>query len=246
MTDHLRPSAAIAPDALLPGDPGRALTLAQELLEAPRMANHARGLWGYSGTTSDGHPLTIQSTGLGGPSVAVVLEELAELGVLRAVRVGTGRGLTGELGAGSMVIANAAIAGDGASAALGAGALVEPDVALTAALLRAESAATGATVASTDLYYDPDADERERAWLGAGAEVVDLGTAAALALGRRLGLAVASALVIVRAADGAALGEEDLEAASLRLGRAAAAALPGAPAGAPEDQAPASGAARLA
>ncbi len=54
MTDHLRPTAPIAPAAVLPGDPGRALALAQDLLESPRMANHARGLWGYIGAHARG------------------------------------------------------------------------------------------------------------------------------------------------------------------------------------------------
>ncbi len=70
---RLRPSAPIAPDAVLVGDPGRALMLAQELLEQPKMANHARGLWGYWGQTPQGQPLTIQSTGIGAPSAAAVL-----------------------------------------------------------------------------------------------------------------------------------------------------------------------------
>ena len=47
--------------------PGRALLLAQELLEEPKMSNHARGLWGYSGRTPAGDELTIQATGMGGP-----------------------------------------------------------------------------------------------------------------------------------------------------------------------------------
>ncbi len=82
---------------MLVGDPGRALLLAQELLEEPKMSNHARGLWGYSGRTPAGERLTIQATGIGGPSAALVLADLAKLGVRRAVRVGTcvglGRGL---------------------------------------------------------------------------------------------------------------------------------------------------------
>ncbi|MEA2340110.1 MAG: purine-nucleoside phosphorylase, partial [Solirubrobacteraceae bacterium] len=86
---HLHPTADIAPRALLPGDPGRALALAQALLDTPRMCNHHRGLWGYTGTAADGDALTIQATGMGGPSAAIVLEELADLGVRRAVRVGT-------------------------------------------------------------------------------------------------------------------------------------------------------------
>ena len=46
---HLKPTAPLAERVLLPGDPGRALLLAQSLLEAPKMFNHNRGLWGYTG-----------------------------------------------------------------------------------------------------------------------------------------------------------------------------------------------------
>ena len=46
---HLRPTAPIAADVLLPGRPGAALALAQALLDGPLMANHSHGLWGYSG-----------------------------------------------------------------------------------------------------------------------------------------------------------------------------------------------------
>ena len=55
MPARLRPTAPIAASAILVGDPGRALMLAQALLEQPKMSNHARGLWGYSGTTPEGN-----------------------------------------------------------------------------------------------------------------------------------------------------------------------------------------------
>ena len=42
----------IAPDVLLPGDPGRAMAMAQALLVAPKMHNLHRGLWGYTGETT--------------------------------------------------------------------------------------------------------------------------------------------------------------------------------------------------
>src|SRR6476619_3626884 len=93
MPSRLRPTAPNAPDAILVGDPGRALLLAQELLDQPRMSNHARGLWGYSGQTPEGLELTIQATGMGGPSAAIVLGDLAKLGVTRVIRVGTCTGL---------------------------------------------------------------------------------------------------------------------------------------------------------
>src|SRR5262249_61551778 len=78
---RLRPTADIYEDAILVGDPGRAMALAQVLTEQPKMSNHTRGLWGYSGLTPEGRGLTVQSTGMGGPSAVLVLSDLAELGV---------------------------------------------------------------------------------------------------------------------------------------------------------------------
>jgi purine-nucleoside phosphorylase len=68
-TLHILPTAPLAERVLAPGDPGRALLLAQALLSEPKMFNHNRGLWGYTGPALlDGAPLTIQSTGMGGPA----------------------------------------------------------------------------------------------------------------------------------------------------------------------------------
>lgn len=141
-TIHLHPTAELAERVLLPGDPGRALLLAQSLLEAPKMFNHNRGLWGYTGTAADGAPLTIQSTGMGGPSAAIVISELARLGAARLLRVGTCGALDRSLRLGEIVIATESIAADGTSRALGAGtrAAASPD--LLAALLAAASSAS--------------------------------------------------------------------------------------------------------
>src|SRR5690242_13522283 len=117
MPSRLRPTAPVAPDAILVGDPGRALLLAQELLEQPRMSNHARGLWGYSGETPAGRGLTIQATGMGGPSAAIVLADLAKLGVRRAIRVGTCTALAEEAEAGDLVLVQEALAGGGSAEA---------------------------------------------------------------------------------------------------------------------------------
>ncbi len=220
MTDHLRPTAAIAPIALLPGDPGRALALAQDLLDGPLMANHARGLWGYTAATPAGRQLTIQSTGIGGPSVAIVLSELAALGVERAVRLGTCRALDPRLEAGALLVAEAAIPPE----ANGSAGAVKGDAALTSALLSSGEVA-GVTVAGAHHYYDPEADRHAQRAIAAGARAVDLGTVAALEVGNRLGVAVASALVVTRPAAGDALDDEGVERASLRLGRLASAAL---------------------
>ncbi|MGH2955170.1 MAG: hypothetical protein ACRDK9_14370, partial [Solirubrobacterales bacterium] len=148
MPATLRPTAPIAADVLLPSDPGLALALAQDLLERPRMANHHHGLWGYSGSRRGGPgELTVQATGLGGPSAVAVGADLIELGARRLVRVGCCRPLSQAVGDEDAVVADAALASDGASQALGARGEIAGDGALTRALLAAAPAARSATVA---------------------------------------------------------------------------------------------------
>ena len=72
------------------------------------MFNHNRGLWGYTGR-ADGEPLTIQSTGMGGPSAAIVVEELPPWAAPRGARRACGA-LDGALRAGELVAATEVIA----------------------------------------------------------------------------------------------------------------------------------------
>jgi len=221
---HLRPTAPLAERVLLPGDPGRALALAQVLLEEPRMFNHHRGLWGYTGAAADGAPLTIQATGMGGPSAAIVLTELIALGARRAIRVGTCGALERSLALGELVIAREAICADGTSRALGGGERAPADESLTGALERAAPAARAGTVVSVDLFY-----ERGPAGAGHEALAVEMEAAALFALGRAEGVPVACVLTIsdTFGAHGERNRIDDhamLEAAE-RMGRAAVAAL---------------------
>ena len=221
---HLKPNAPVAERALLPGDPGRALRLAQHLLDAPmQVLNTNRGLWGYTGTAADGAPLTIQSTGMGGPATAIVAEELIGLGARRLVRVGTSGALAGqELG--TMLVAGAALCEDGASRALGGGERAEADPELTAALERVAGPAV--VVASSDLFYDPDT-ERPGRWRAAGAVAVEMESAALFTVARLRGVAAGCLLVVSdRVPEGDRIGDDRLHAAELRLGEAAVAALP--------------------
>jgi uridine phosphorylase len=221
-TLHVHPTAPLAGRALLPGDPGRALALAQALFDEPaRMFNHNRGLWGYTGTALDGEELTVQSTGIGGPSAAIVLEELCELGLRTAVRIGTCAALDGRASLGELLAVEHVLPADGTSRALGAGERLAGDGALTAAL--AAQADRIAAVVSSDLFYDPRAKPRA-GWAAEGAVAVDLETAAVLAVAGRRGIP-AGALLAVSAAGGERLGEEALAEAGVRLGRAALAAL---------------------
>ena len=203
---------------LLPGDPGRALRLAQQLLDGPKMLNHHRGLWGYSGLAADGRPLTIQSTGLGGPSAAIITEELIGLGARRLVRVGT-CGALADLPLGSLVIAEAVRAQDGASRALGVADELPADAALLAALRAAGSGAATGLVVSTDLYYNPQHD-------GGGALALDLTAGAVFAVATLHGVAAAAVLAVSdRLAAGERIDPDALEHAEIELGRVGAAAL---------------------
>jgi uridine phosphorylase len=222
---HLRPVAAVADRALLPGDPGRALALAQVVLGDDRkMFNHHRGLWGYTGTTSDGAPLTIQSTGMGGPSAAIVLEELAALGVRTAIRVGTARAVAPDLRLADLVAATAVDAHDGTSVALSGGAQ-RRDLTGPLALALASAAGRDGLIASHDLLYMPDADSQTRAWLATGVLAADLETGALAAVAARHGIAFGAVVAIAVDAGGARLDDEHQAAAGDAAGRAAAAAL---------------------
>jgi DeoD family purine-nucleoside phosphorylase len=223
---HLHPTAALADRVLLPGDPGRALRLAESLLEAPKMFNHHRGLWGYTGTAADGELLTIQSTGMGGPSAAIVIYELAELGATTLLRVGTCGALNGSSQLGELLIATEALAADGTSRALGAGARVPASPELVEALTAAGGAEVRAgPVVSTDLFYDPVS--RARGWRDEGALAVEMETAALFTLAAIRGLRAGSLLVVSDQLLPARrrIAPDDLTLAEHRLGDLAARAV---------------------
>jgi uridine phosphorylase len=165
------------------------MALAQVLTVQPKMANHARGLWGYSGVTEEGRGLTVQSTGMGGPSAALVLADLAELGVERAVRVGTCAAIDPGLRPGALIWVREAR--PWTVDHRGAGAPAFPDEEL-GERLRAElgEAAQAGAVASLDALH-PSPGHATPA-----GDVADMQTAALLAAGAQLGIAVAAVLIV--------------------------------------------------
>ena len=223
MPARLRPTAPIAADAILVGDPGRALILAQELLEQPKMSNHARGLWGYLGVTPAGDEMTIQATGMGGPSAAVVLADLAELGMKRAIRIGTCASL-GDLGIGELVVVTEALWFRGSF--VGSEPTKEPrnseapDPALTGQLRDALPAATAAATISLD--HLPAAAHDLPSLPG---EVADMQTAALLDAAPGLGVALAAVLIVIERRGAEPLDDEGLKGAAKGAGAAAAAVL---------------------
>jgi DeoD family purine-nucleoside phosphorylase len=106
MPIHLRvDDGAYAPNVLCPGDPRRATYIAESFFDpGATLVNEERGMLGYTGTF-DGRPISVQSTGMGSPTIGIVAEELVMLGVRRMIRVGT----CGAIGAG-MAMADTVIA----------------------------------------------------------------------------------------------------------------------------------------
>jgi DeoD family purine-nucleoside phosphorylase len=241
-TLHILPTAELAERVLLPGDPGRALLLAQSLLVRPKMFNHNRGLWGYTGAAADGEPLTIQSTGMGGPSAAIVIEELVRLGARRIVRVGSCGALVDGLALGDALVADAAIAHDGTSRALGAGERVAGDPRLIAALARAAAAESpvmgdgvvaevvavrqGAVV-TTDLFYDPTGDHADTSDPAHPALAIEMETATLFQLAKLRDVQAGCVLVVsdLLGPQRGRIEHDAMEAAAIRAGRIAMAAL---------------------
>ena len=96
---------------ILPGDPGRCRHIAA-YLENPQKIAENREFTTYTGTL-DGVKVSVVSTGIGGPSAAIALEELIHCGAHTFIRVGTSGGMQPEVLGGDLVIATGAVRMDG-------------------------------------------------------------------------------------------------------------------------------------
>lgn len=103
----------VAKYVLIPGDPRRVETIVAFLDESRKVADY-RGFITYTGS-SDGVGISICSTGIGCPSAAIAVEELARCGAETFIRVGTTGALQAYVHMGDIVIAAAAVRADGAS-----------------------------------------------------------------------------------------------------------------------------------
>ncbi len=111
MPIHLRAEHGTYAEAcLLPGDPLRSKYIAETFFDDPVEVNAYRGLLGYTGTFR-GKPVSVQTSGMGCPSAAIVIEELVQLGVTKILRVGTCGGLKAGI-MGELIIPLSAAAAD--------------------------------------------------------------------------------------------------------------------------------------
>jgi purine-nucleoside phosphorylase len=171
---------------LLPGDPLRAKYVAETFLDGAVERNSERGLLGYTGTF-EGSPVSVQATGMGCPSAAIVIEELAQLGVRRMLRIGTCGGLQPDMQLGDLIVAVSAVAADSTAAHL----VGEPH-APTADWQLVHGAVHSAKelgrpvrvgpIVSSDLFYNPDDGQYGR-WSDRGILAVEMEAAVLFTLG---------------------------------------------------------------
>lgn len=98
---------------ILPGDPARCEKIAQ-YFDDPKQIAHNREYTLWTGSL-DGVPVAVCSTGIGGPSAAIAMEELVECGADTFIRVGTSGGIVDKVKGGDIVIATGAIRQEGTS-----------------------------------------------------------------------------------------------------------------------------------
>jgi uridine phosphorylase len=101
--------------ALLPGDPGRVETIARTppLTDARELA-YKREYRSWLASARGG-PVLVVSTGIGGPSASIAIDELAQLGVTTFIRVGTTGAIQPDLEIGDVIVSTGAVRLDGAS-----------------------------------------------------------------------------------------------------------------------------------
>ena len=207
---------------LLPGDPGRCEAIAG-CFDSPRFVSFNREYKIYTGTL-EGEPVSVCSTGIGGPSASIALEELVHCGADTFIRVGSSGGMDPEVLGGDIVIATGAIRMEGTSREYSP--IEYPAVAdfsVTEAL-RDAARARGCryhlgVVQCKDAFYgqhDPDSmaaayelNQKWEAWLRSGAKCSEMESAALFIAGAVRRVRVGAVLMVFANQTRRAMGLED-------------------------------------
>lgn len=163
MPIHLRANKGdYAETVLVVGDPGRAEVISQKLTDA-KLVNKNRGLLGYTGFYK-GKRISVQTTGMGCPSAAIVVEELIQLDTKRIIRIGTCGGIARHINSLDMICALTSAPYDGTTNSYLNGEPVAP-YATFKILKTADDIAVKmglklyfGGIASVDVFYSPDPD----------------------------------------------------------------------------------------
>jgi DeoD family purine-nucleoside phosphorylase len=213
---------------LLPGDPLRAKYIAETYLDDVAQTNVERGMLGFRGAW-EGKPVSVQATGMGCPSAAIVIEELVQLGCKRLMRVGTCGGLQPQHALGDMIVAITAVPQDGTTSTYLDDEPHCPTAdwglvhgAVHAAKEIGQSIHVGPVV-SSDVFYNPDAEQYRR-WSARGILGVEMEAAILFTLGALRKVHAGCLLTvsdIVVEGEFARINDEELRAAVDRMTRVA-------------------------
>lgn len=226
MPIHVRAEAGDYADAcLLPGDPLRAKYIAETFLTDVVQVNAERGLLGFTGMR-DGHRISVQATGMGCPTTAIVMEELITLGVQRFLRVGTCGGLQLDLHIGDLVVALSAVPADGTARHYVDGEPHAPTAswdivhATVHAAKELDLPVRVGPIVSSDTFYDPDAGRHER-WSRRGLLAVEMEAAVIFTIAALRGVQAGCLLTVsdyaVHGDAVARISDEELHAAVDRM-----------------------------
>ncbi|WP_312427530.1 uridine phosphorylase [Lacrimispora sp.] len=207
---------------ILPGDPKRCALIAK-YFDNPRLIADSREYVTYTGTL-DGKSVSVTSTGIGGPSAAIALEELVMSGADTFIRVGTCGGMDVEVKSGDLVIANGAIRMEGTSREY---APIEfpavPDFNVTGALAAAakdlHKAYHVGVVQCKDSFYGQHSPETKpvsyellnkwEAWMKLGCKASEMESAALFVAASALKVRVGSIFLVLANQERARLGLEN-------------------------------------
>jgi uridine phosphorylase len=207
---------------ILPGDPKRCALIAK-YFDNPRLIADSREFVTYTGTL-DGKLVSVTSTGIGGPSAAIAMEELVMSGADTFIRVGTCGGMDVEVKSGDLVIANGAIRMEGTSREY---APIEfpavPDFKVTGALAAAAKALEKpyhvGVVQCKDSFYGQHSPETKpvsyelldkwEAWMKLGCKASEMESAALFIVASALKVRAGSVFLVIANQERARLGLEN-------------------------------------
>ena len=195
---------------IMPGDPKRCVKIAQ-YLDNPVLIADNREYVTYTGTL-DQVKVSVTSTGIGGPSAAIAMEELCRCGADTFIRIGTCGGMQTDVKSGDIVVSTGAIRMEGTSREY---APIEfpavPDLTVTNALVKAVKSKgypfhTG-VVQCKDSFYGQHEPERKpvgydllhkwEAWKQLGCLASEMESAALFVVASSLGVRVGSCFLVI-------------------------------------------------
>lgn len=198
---HLRCSIEDGAEfAILPGDPKR-VDRVKEFLENAKEIAYNREFKTVSGFYK-GIKVLVTSTGIGGPSMCIALEELKNIGVKNMVRIGSCGALQKNVRLGDLVIALGAVRNEGTSDAyIERGFPAVPDIDLVRSLIKSAEGLGyihhAGIVRSHDSFYTDNEEKIDNYWSSKGVLAADMESSPLFVIGRLRNIKTASILNVV-------------------------------------------------